>query len=70
MDDGLTRVSMSSGLLRAAATQPPLPSQAGRATTAPPEKGASPRRRPTPTIGQTGHQALREARARLPHAAA
>src|ERR1019366_9836243 len=41
----------------------PLPSHAGRATTAPPEKGGSPRRRPTPVIGQTGHHTLREARA-------
>ena len=42
LDDGLTRVSLPSGPLRAAATQPSLPSQAGRATTAPPEKGGQP----------------------------
>jgi hypothetical protein len=61
---------MPSGPRRAAATQPPCPSRRAGATTALPEKGASPRRRPTPTIGQTGHQALRAARARLPHVAA
>jgi hypothetical protein len=39
-DHGLTRVSMASGPLPAAA-QPSLPSQPGRTTTGPPEKGVS-----------------------------
>jgi hypothetical protein len=37
-DDGLTRDSMPPAPIRTAATQPPLPSQADRATS-PPEKG-------------------------------
>jgi DNA-directed RNA polymerase specialized sigma24 family protein len=45
LDDRLTRVAIPSGPLRAAAAQPPLPSQAGWATTAPPEKGGPARSR-------------------------
>jgi hypothetical protein len=58
LDDRLTRVSIPSGALRAAASQPPLPPEAGWATTAPQRKGASPQQVPQPGTPQRHNEVI------------
>lgn len=48
LDDRLTRAAMPSGPLRAAATPPPLPFQAGPGHHGPARLGASPQPEPQP----------------------
>ena len=58
LDDGLTRVSVPSGPLRAAATQPPAGPSLWRATTAPPERGPTAEAPARHITGKSGRRQL------------